>query len=175
MQKFFECESKIVEQLSRKVKDKNKRQDLLQDIFIKFASKFESIKHYENLCGYLYRITENAIADNYRIENKIVSTDAFSGFENNTGKQLTEKQYQLADCCLKSFIDQLPSKYRDALIQSELRGISQKSAAKITGISYSAFKSRVQRAREILKAEILKCCKYEFDKYGNIVGCCAGK
>ena len=87
---------KIVEQLSRKVKDKNKRQDILQDIFIKFASKFESIKHYENLCGYLYRITENAIADNYRIENKIVSTDAFSGFENNTGKTVNRETISIS-------------------------------------------------------------------------------
>jgi RNA polymerase sigma-70 factor (ECF subfamily) len=172
VQIFFECESKIVEQLSRKVKDKNKRQDLLQDIFLKFAVRFESIKHHENLCGYLYRITENAITDNFREENKTSSTDDFDTINPNTIKEETEKQYQLADCCLKSFIDLLPSKYKEALTLSELEGKPQKEAAQITGVSYSGFKSRVQRAKQMLKEEILKCCQYEFDKYGNIVGCC---
>lgn len=172
MKIFFECEPKIAEQLSRKVKDKNKRQDLLQDIFLKFATRFESIKHYENLCGYLYRITENTITDNFRGENKINPTNKFDALEADAIKEESGKQYQLADCCLRSFIDLLPAKYREALILSELEGRSQKEVAQITGISYSGFKSRVQRAKQMLKEEILKCCQYEFDKYGNIVDCC---
>lgn len=124
MEKFFECEPKIVEQLLKKVKDKNRRQDLLQDIFIKFAVKFESIKNHENLCGYLYRITENAITDNFREKNKITSLNSFDATEADAIKEKTEKQYQLADCCLRLFIDLLPAKYREALILSELEGRS---------------------------------------------------
>jgi RNA polymerase sigma-70 factor (ECF subfamily) len=58
------------------------------------------------------------------------------------------------------------------LILTDLDGLTQKQYATIAGISLSGAKSRVQRAREKLKELILKCCEYEFDKYGNIIACC---
>ena len=54
----------------------------------------------------------------------------------------------------------------------DFEGMSQKEYADRLGISISGAKSRVQRAREKLKDLILKCCDYQFDKYGNVIKCC---
>ena len=174
MEQFFECEPKIIKQLARKVKDASARDDLLHEVFVKFAAKFDRLSHQDNLCGYLHRITDNAIVDHFRRENRFFLTDDENAFE-NLGVQTPPAEnvdYKLADCCLKSFINNLSPKYREALILTELEGNSQKETAEKLGLSYSGLKSRVQRAREMLKKSILDCCDYEFDKYGNVVGCC---
>ena len=175
MDQFFECEPEIVKHISRKVKDKSRRDDLLHEIFIKFAAKFHTIKHQDNLCGYLYRITDNAITDFHRVDSRFYLTDDESTFERAGPDSTITDTYKLADWRLRLFIDQLPPKYREALVLIDLEGKSQKEVAEEVGISYSGLKSLVQRAREMLKNAILNCCDYEFDKYGNIVGCCNGE
>jgi RNA polymerase sigma-70 factor, ECF subfamily len=171
MEPFFECQPKIVKQLARRVKDQSTREDLLQEIFIKFASRLDTVKHRDNLCAYLYRITDNTIIDYYRRESRLLFTDNEREFDQAILTPAIDNHYKLADCCLKEFINQLSPPYREALTLTELEGQSQKEVAKKLGLSYSGLKSRVQRAREKLKEMILDCCDYEFDKYGNIVGC----
>jgi len=127
------------------------------------------------LRGYLYRITENAITDYYRKESRLLVTDDECIFEKAALTLTINEHDKLADWRLRLFVEQLPPKYREALVQIEFEGKSQKEVAETLGISYSGLKSRVQRAREMLKKAILECCEYEFDKYGNIVDCCTGK
>jgi RNA polymerase sigma-70 factor, ECF subfamily len=173
MEQFFECEAKIIKHISSKVKDRSMRDDLLQEIFVKFTTKFDTIKHHENLRGYLYRIADNVIADYYRKESRFLPVEDERIFDRPVPAATLDYHHRLADLNLRSFIDQLPAKYRQILILIELEGKSQKAVAEAMGMSYSAIKSRVQRAREMLKKAILDCCDYEFDKYGNIVDCCA--
>ena len=45
----------------------------------------------------------------------------------------------------------------------------QKEYAKQHGLSYSATKSRIQRARQKLKASFVACCNLQSDTYGNII------
>lgn len=172
MEQFFECQPEIVKHISRKIRDQSTRDDLLQEIFIKFATKFQTLKHQDNLCAYLYRMTEHAITDFYRKESRFLVTDDESIFDRVALTPAIDDHYQLADWRLRLFIDQLPPRYKEALVLTELEGKSQKEVAEVLGISYSGLKSRVQRARARLKKAILECCDYEFDKYGNIVDCC---
>lgn len=172
MEQFFECEPKIIKQLARKVKDASAREDILHEVFIKFALKADALNHQDNLCGYLFRIADNAVIDYFRRERKFILPGDENLFEKAVPPPPANDYYRLADCCLKSFIEKLPPKYEAALILTELEGKSQKETAEKLGISYSGFKSRIQRARVMLKKAILECCDYRFDKYGNIVGCC---
>jgi RNA polymerase sigma-70 factor (ECF subfamily) len=67
-------------------------------------------------------------------------------------------------------LEDLPPEYCEALCLTELGNLSQKEYAEKIGISYSGAKSRVQRARKMLKDLLMKCCHYEFDKYGTVIG-----
>lgn len=62
-------------------------------------------------------------------------------------------------------ISTLPDKYREALMLSDIKGVSQKEIAEQLNISYSGAKSRVQRGREMLKATYEKCCDISTDVY----------
>ena len=60
---------------------------------------------------------------------------------------------------------------RDALEAIELRGMTQKEAAERAGISLTAMKARVQRARRRLKSALLECCEFVLDARGGVLDC----
>jgi RNA polymerase sigma-70 factor, ECF subfamily len=70
---------------------------------------------------------------------------------------------------VKAMVDSLPDTYREALILTEYEGLTQRELAERLGLSLSGAKSRVQRAREKLKAMLLDCCHFEFDRLGKII------
>lgn len=71
--------------------------------------------------------------------------------------------------CLKPFITQLPSKYQDILLKTTLEKVSQKDYAKANNLTYAAVKSRVQRARKLLKEKFVACCGIQTDNYGYVI------
>ncbi len=82
---------------------------------------------------------------------------------------------------INHFIEQLPEPYREAITLTELQGMKQKDLAVKLGISLSGAKSRVQRARKMLKDLFFECCHFEFDRYGTVIDyhpiacCCCGQ
>lgn len=150
-----------------KVKHQDICHDILQNVYIKVIDNSERIQRAENLGAYLFRIANNEVYNYYRS----ISKNEEIGVEEDRidEREKSTPEFELADCCLRPMIEALPPIYRDALILTELEGLSQVALAEKFKISVSGAKSRVQRAREKLKAEILKCCRYEFDKYGNII------
>lgn len=169
---------KIWEEQSAKLKtficnkvnhDENLCQDILHDVFLKIKENEERIKWIEQPASYVIKMAQNAVVDFYRAQKK--STTELKD-ENHINADEPLSNIQLADCCLMSFIKKLPSIYSEVLILTELKGLSQKQLAEKLNISYTGAKSRVQRARKMLKESILNCCPYQFDKYGNIISCC---
>jgi RNA polymerase sigma-70 factor, ECF subfamily len=80
----------------------------------------------------------------------------------------------LNDCvhsCLLDILATLPPKYRQALEFIELHNISQDALAEMLGISYSGAKSRVQRARQMLKQKMDDAYRIRLDSYGNVIVC----
>ena len=63
----------------------------------------------------------------------------------------------------------LARKYRDALIMTDLNGMTQQEAANRLGVSLSGAKSRVQRGRKQIKDMLLACCRVELDRLGGVV------
>jgi RNA polymerase sigma-70 factor (ECF subfamily) len=64
----------------------------------------------------------------------------------------------------------LPPIYREALELTEYDGLSQVELARRLGLSVSAAKSRVQRARALVRATVDRCCHFEVDRYGTVLG-----
>jgi len=81
---------------------------------------------------------------------------------------LNDKTSELAECVVP-FINKLPAIYKEALTLTEIKNYSQLELAEHLGISYSGAKSRVQRAKVILKELFEDCCNISYDKYGNIM------
>jgi RNA polymerase sigma-70 factor, ECF subfamily len=143
--------------------------DILHDVFLKIASGTKALNEVDNIKSYLIRIAANTITDHYR---KVRSFEPNFEVANDQTEEFRDHTTVLSNQFLHKTIASLPEPYREALIKTELEGLTQKDYAEFANISLSGAKSRVQRARQKLKEQILACCDYNFDKYGNIISCC---
>lgn len=147
-----------------KVKDSELTKDIVQDVFLKVFSKSDTLKHKDKLVSWIYQITRNEIINHFRNANFYNPSVVIEEDEINDQKLTSE----LAEC-VRPVIDSLPQKYKEALILSDIENIPQKEIAKRLNISYSGLKSRVQRARELLKSTCEQCCDISTDVYGDIL------
>lgn len=148
-----------------KVKDIDTSNDILQDVFLKIHLNIGKLEQHEKIRQWVYQIARNSITDHFRKQKHFTDIDEIDieepSFELNSGENFAK--------CMNSYIKYLPEKYQEALTKVEVGNMSQLDFAKRSNISYSGAKSRVQRAKEMLKRYFLNCCEVNTDKYGNIV------
>ncbi len=160
-----EFQTKLKKFILKRVNDEDTANDLLQDVLMKIFEAYPGLRNKERLNVWVYRIARNAITDHYR---KKKSTHELADIPESVETDVESLNRELTGC-LKPFIDQLPEKYQDALIQTDLGGMSQKEYARRIGLSYSGAKSNVQRARVKLKELFHHCCLIESDRYGHVI------
>jgi len=140
-------------------------EDILQDIFIKIHLKKDAITDDSKITSWVYQITRNSIIDYYR--KKKLNTESLL-FDVKLPEQEKESTKDFTKCLIP-FIDQLNNEDKDALNKTFTGELSQKEYAQSIGLSYTATKSRIQRARQKLKNLFINCCDVETDGYGNII------
>ena len=151
--------------IKARVNDKGIAEDILQEVFIKIHSKANTLSEEDKLAAWIYQVTRNTITDYYRKTDRHIFKETV---ETNFPEDSTYLNKDLL-VCLKPFIEELPDKYRDALLQTSFEDKSQKEYAVENGLNYSAAKTRIQRARVQLKQLFMDCCSIDTDKYGNIL------
>ncbi|HEB61669.1 MAG TPA: RNA polymerase sigma factor SigZ [Bacteroidetes bacterium] len=152
--------------VSKKVKNKEEAKDIVQDVFVKAQLKIGHLHNVKKLDAWIFQITRNTINDYFRKrQNHFQEDDSRDATDTLESASETQK----LSVCMLEMIDLLPEKYKEAVMLSEIEGMSQKELAKQLNISYSGAKSRVQRGREKLKELFLDCCHISTDKYGNII------
>ena len=155
----------LVTFVEQRVKDKPTAEDIVQEVFIKVHTKSSQLKAADKIIGWIYQITRNAVADHFRQSSKNVEPINID-WESN--------YHEFNDCvahCLKSLMDALPDEYRIPLALTELENQSQYQVAQALNISYSGARSRVQRARKMLKQKLDELYYIKTDSYGNIIVC----
>ena len=154
--------------IRKRVDDEAVAEDLLQDVFLKVHQHIGALKEVKKLESWIYQITRNIIIDYYR--GKMPATT----LEEPEVLQLPEV---LSDDdivtellpSVRAMVRSLPEQDRQALILTEYQGLTQKELGERLGLSFSGAKSRVQRAREKLKQQLLECCHFELDRRGHVI------
>lgn len=155
--------------VARRVDDPHAVDDILQDTYLRLHSHLASLRQPERLTSWVYTITRNVIIDHYRRTRHRPDGDELPEDLALPDEPDDEAERQLARS-LSAMVDCLPKKYRQALVLADLRGLKQHELAERLGLSLSGAKSRVQRAREQLKAIFLDCCHVELDRLGGVIG-----
>jgi RNA polymerase sigma-70 factor (ECF subfamily) len=150
-----------------KVKNETLADDLLQETFIRIHSKIDNLRDEAKVQSWVFQIARNIINDHYRRNNPISVEEVPEVID--TEPESDEAMTQTI-CDMVLFMEGLPEQNCQALCQVELGGVSIKEYAEKVGISYTAAKSRVARARYKLSDLLMNCCHYEFDKYGTVIG-----
>ncbi|MFN3554806.1 MAG: RNA polymerase sigma factor SigZ [Bacteroidales bacterium] len=157
-----------------RVNDPDIAGDLLQETFLRIHNHIGSLKDETRLQAWIFQITRNVIADHFRRQEK--ENRKYQNLNEESGEPVNEAMTEAVHDMIK-MMDSLPPEYCQALCLTELEGLSQKEYAEKLGISYSGAKSRVQRARKMLRDMLMQCCHYQFDRYGTVIdifpaGCC---
>ena len=172
--------------IRRRVSDEDTAEDVLQDVFLKIHQHMETLRDVKKLESWIYQITRNAIIDSYRNSRPTTPLEA---------EEVLDLPEELPDDdvvsellpSVRAMVRNLPELDRQALVLTEYQGLTQKELAERLGLSFSGAKSRVQRAREKLKQQLLECCHFELDRRGHIIdyrprchccetaACCAGE
>lgn len=155
--------------IAARIKDRDDAADVLQEVFIKIASKLDSLTDGSKLKSWIFTITRNAVIDYYRKNSGVGKTGITEKMADETMAEADADITKGLDKCLKGFIQQLPDEYREIIIDSEIRGIRQKDLAGKYNLAYPSVRSRVQRGRNRLKEMLLSCCRIKADSRGNIL------
>ena len=141
-------------------------EDILHDIFLKIHQRIGNLREEDKFVPWMYRITGNTIQDYFRAQQiQLPLTPEEINQEEVGVNDITEEFAQ----CILPMISSLSEPYQQALMLTEIEGMSQKELAQHLQISYSGAKSRVQRGREKLKDVLEQCCDINADCYGNII------
>jgi RNA polymerase sigma-70 factor (ECF subfamily) len=149
----------------KRVKDKALAEDIVHDVLLKIYAKAGQLKESDKIFAWIYQITRNAVNDYFRSQSRTFDVRELD-FDTNP------KDFN--DCvafCLNTLIKTLPQKYREALELTEHQNLSQLELADRLSISYSGAKSRVQRARALLKQKLHDLYRIKTDAYGNVLVC----
>jgi len=149
-----------------RVGDDAEAEDILQEVFIRVHRHLCCQPEWNKPESWFYQIARNLIIDHYRRRREIVELLESVPAEPDLPEENPEAVLALS---LKEMVNELPETYRQALLLTEYQGLTQKQLAESLGLSLSGAKSRVQRAREKLRAMLLRCCHFEFDRRGRIV------
>ncbi|MFH1114659.1 MAG: RNA polymerase sigma factor SigZ [Pseudomonadota bacterium] len=169
-----ECSTSLKAFIRRRVPDEEVAEDILQDVFLKIQSQIGTLEDVRKSRYWLFRIARNTIIDYYRTRKTTVELP--DNLMSPTFAACPEVIEELAPC-IRSMVERLPEKYREAVMLTAYQGLTQKEMSEELGISLTGAKSRVQRAREKLKTMLLDCCRFELDRRGKVIdyerNCCA--
>jgi RNA polymerase sigma-70 factor (ECF subfamily) len=159
--------------IGRRVGDPEAAEDLVQEVLLRLSSAANGDEPIRNVPQWLGRVARNAIIDYYRTRRRLDPIEAAAHvadpsawpFADATEDQATREISR----CLRPLLERLPPASREALVLTDLDGLTQAAAATKLGLSFSGMKSRVQRARHQLRALLVACCPVQLDRRGTIV------
>lgn len=150
--------------LIHQLHDKALAEDLLQDIFLKALRQGSRFCALVNARAWLFEVARNTLTDQLRRRESVELPDGLSAED-----EVTAPVDSLAQC-LPRVLAELSADDRDAITCCDLEGMSQADYATRLGLSLPGAKSRVQRARTRLKAQLASACGVQFDEAGRV--CC---
>lgn len=156
--------------IRRRVADEATAEDLLQEVFLKIHQQGASLRDTRHLEGWVYQIARNLIVDYYRSRrHRMAPLDDVEEAGDLPEELPADDVVSELLPCVRAMVLALPEQDRQALILTEYQGLTQKELGERLGLSFSGAKSRVQRAREKLRQELLACCHFELDRRGHIL------
>jgi RNA polymerase sigma-70 factor, ECF subfamily len=161
---WLEYKDMVYSYILKHTKDNDLAQDLTQEVLLKVYRFCLSRSGVKNERSWLFEIARNTIMDHYR--KQTVSCEAL---EKSDESPATVDVYKSMADYIQPLLDGLPEMYRHPL-QLDLEGIGQKEIALRLGLELPTAKSRVQRARKLMKELLFECLYLDLDADGKVTG-----
>lgn len=138
--------------------------DVVQETFARLHERLEEVSA-ASVRGWVRTVARNVARDLHRGRQRWVHVEVDSPEE-------VEEDWRteaVVASWLPPIVDALPEPYREAVRLADLEGVPQVELARRLGLSASGAKSRVQRGRARVKAQLLACCHVEMSRGGHVL------
>jgi RNA polymerase sigma-70 factor (ECF subfamily) len=165
-----ECRAEIFAYIRSKVADSATADDLTQETFLKVGNALAKGTEPEHFRGWLFQIARNTVIDFLKKTPKFVPFEESHAVSKGEDPNPVDDEFRkrLFSYAL-NVIETLPAEEREALTLTEIAGLSREELASELGISLTAAKSRVHRARAKLRKTVEECCRLVTDPYGRVI------
>lgn len=139
------------------VKSRDIAEDLTQEIFVKCYKALPTYKGQAKMKTWLWRIAINHCKDYFKSWHyrKVMVSEKLSLFSSPKQKSVEEEVIQKSeDESLVSVVMNLPIKYREVIYLFYFEEMSLKQIEELIGIKQNTVKTRLRRAKELLKDEL---------------------
>jgi len=140
--------------------------DLLQEVFLRVLRQANGLCGIDNRRAWLFHAARNLLIDRLRLAKDQVPLPDDLAAEPEDSPVPVDGLAQ----CLPRVLRELSPQDREAITLCDIEGMTQQNYARRLGLSLPAAKSRVQRARVRLKAQLTEACQVTFDEAGAV--CC---
>lgn len=139
--------------------------DMAQEAFIRIFKSISKFKEQSSFSTWMYRIVTNVCLDEIRKRknSKVISMD--SGIETDNGEikmelksdsQTPEEAFQRKENIkiILDAVNELSDDYKSVIVLREMQGFSYEEISNIMECSIGTVKSRINRARKLLKDKL---------------------
>lgn len=139
------------------VKNRSTAEDLTQEIFIKCYEKLDQFNQQSTIKTWVYRIASNHCKDYLRSWHyrKITLSDKILDYIPSKSKHVEEEIIKNSEeDILTKAVMNLPLKYREVVFLHYYEELSLREISKITTVNINTLKTRLKRAKELLKEKM---------------------
>jgi RNA polymerase sigma-70 factor, ECF subfamily len=141
------------------VKNRTTAEDLTQEIFLKCYEKLNQFNQQSSIKTWVYRIASNHCKDYLRSWHyrKITLSDKILDYIPSKSKQVEEEIIANSEeNFLTNAVMNLPLKYREVVFLHYYEELSLAEISKITTVNINTIKTRLKRAKELLKDKMIE-------------------
>jgi RNA polymerase sigma-70 factor (ECF subfamily) len=157
------------------VKDSAEAEDVLQEVLVRAHQNLDQLRVEAALSTWLFRVATHASVDHLRKRGRQprVADDAEADATEPTDEPPPSLQYLVEQremsACVQQFILDLPEDFRTVILLHDLEGLTAGEIAETLGLTLTAAKMRLHRARATLKAALQDGCTVSCDCRGVVV------
>jgi RNA polymerase sigma-70 factor, ECF subfamily len=156
----------IINYVYRMLNDYERSSELAQETFIRIYTSASRYQATYSFSTYIYRIASNLAISELRLRKRRRLIPLLSSFTDDRGEAIEMDPPDKAPLQDESLIDNerrtavnraitsLPIKYRAAVVLRDIEGLSYEHIAKTLNLSEGTVKSRINRARNLLKEKL---------------------
>jgi len=137
--------------------------DLLQELFLKALRQGDKFCSVQDARAWLFAVARNTLADHLRVARDTVE------LPDDLATPADEPEaVDSLSACLPRVLSELDAQDREAITLCDLEGMAQADYARAKGLTLSAAKSRIQRARVRMKQQMTVACQVKLDLAGHV-------
>lgn len=132
-------------------------EDLLQDVFLKLATRASVLAEDVSLKAWLFTVARNLVISNMRwraAQSRNLDNFAVDETEERSLTPQHALEFNETHARLETALAKLAPKYREVLLLVAVEGLSPGESAQVLGIKGDAIRQRLARARKHLKCAL---------------------